>query len=306
MAVNPQLKEYVDQQVKLGVSNDVIKTALLGAGWRESDINEVMNLLPSSGVGAAKPAEIKPVEVKISSQEKPPPVSFVTSDIFQPKNEPVFESKGTAPQASFPGNKPQIIPTAGGAGPESGSGFFKKPIVPITLGVLVLLFAALAGFFYIQNNGLQTKITSLTEENASLTVKLNSSATDKKGFTDQIVSLNQTAADLNNQLSIFAVPSGTSTAELSIDIKGTLGGGGKSLYSLTTNKAIVVYVKNSKDTRVDSTLKPLLGNQVEISGTHAAGSNSITVTSVNGQAPALLQSTNTSAVKAATSTGTNQ
>lgn len=328
MAVNQQLKEYVDQQVKVGVSKDVIKSALLEAGWQESDINQAMaGFEPSSaGAGAARPVETaKPVEIKpvgakpiepkpsdvasllsklstgSGTQEKSSPVSFVTSDIFQAKNEPVFESKGVAPQTSFPGNKPQISSAAEGMGAESSDNFFKKPIVPIILGALSLLFAAAAGIFYVQNSGLQTELNSVNQENVSLNAKLSSFASDRNILTDQIASLNQTVNDLSNQLSVFAVPSGTSTAEAPVDIKGALSGGGKSLYSVTTAKAIVVYVKNSKDIRVDGTLKPLVGNQVEISGTHMAGSNFVTVTSINGKPPVLIQPASTSTAKASSS-----
>lgn len=300
MAANQQLKDYIDQQAKVGVSKGVIKSALLEAGWQESDINEAMagfeSSSPSVGtarpVEIAKPAEIKPIGIKPSGsgpQEKASPVSFVTSDIFQKKNEPMFESKGTVAQTSFLGNKPQVVSTM------KGMNFFQKPIVPIILGALSLLFVAVAGIFYMQNNSLQTKLDSVNQENESLNTKLNSLTSDKNGLTGQITSLNQIVNDLSNQLSIFAWPSNVSqTQELPITIKGILGGGGRALYWLTTNKDILVTVKNSKNPNVDGALKPLLGNQVEVSGTHLVKSDSITVTAVNGTPLASLQSTSTS------------
>ncbi len=312
MAVNQQLKDYVDQQAKVGVPNDVIKTALIEAGWQERDINEAMaGPLSSAVAGAvkpvetakpadmakpvemAKPIEIKPIEAKSSdaasflsklstgpaAQKKTFPVSFVTSDIFQPKNGPAFETKGIASQTSFSGNNPRVISVAGG----TKNDFFKKPIVPIALAAVSAVLFAGAGILYAQNSGLQAKLNSVNEESASLKAKLDSLASDKNGLTDQITSLNQTVQDLSNQLSIFAMPVGTSTAELPVNVKGMLGGGGKSLYTITTSRAIAVYVKNSKDANVDTALKPSIGSQVEISGTHAAGSQYVTVTAVNGK-----------------------
>lgn len=299
--MNQQLKDYINQQTKVGVSSDVIKTALLDAGWQESDINEAMaGSSPSAGAGiskpvdAAKPAGVNPPEIKTvdilsafsknfpgagaqSAEAKLSPASFMTSDIFQSKDESMFQSKGAAVQPLASGNKPQSVSSM------RGTSFLQKPIVPIILGAVSLVFLAGAGILYAQNSGLQAKLNSASGENASLNGKLKSLESDKIAFASQVALLNQTVSDLGNQLSIFAAPAGTSTAELPISVKGTLGGGGKSPYSLTTSRAVVVYVKNSKDAKVDAMLKPLAGNQVEISGTHGAGSNYITVTSVDGK-----------------------
>ncbi|MBI4085676.1 MAG: hypothetical protein HY433_00285 [Candidatus Liptonbacteria bacterium] len=345
MAVNQQLKDYIDQQVKVGVPNNVIKAALLETGWRETDINEAMALfVPSAGAAPAKPAEmIKPVEIKpieikpidstqpspaatagtagspqikssyfspvlpkvspgSGAQEKPAPVSFVTSDIFQPKNESAFETKGIASQTPFPVNKPQIISAAGGMGAGPGNNFFKKQIVPIVLGAVSILLFAGAGILYAQNSGLQNKINSISVESSSLKTNLDLLASDKNALTEQVATLNQAVNDLSNQLSIYASPADASkTQELPITIKGVLGGGGKAAYVLTTNKDILVAVKNSGDSRVDGVLKPLLGTQVEISGTHLLRSDSVTVTAINGAPlPPLESATATSTKNGAT------
>lgn len=346
MAPNQQLKDYIAQQVKVGVSREIIKSALLEAGWQESDIREAMAAFgsASSNAGAMKPAEstkpfevkstevkstevkpfeIKPIEVKPSDspsviskfsagsspQEKSSPVSFTTNDIFQKKNEPVFVSKGIGLQTPSSRNKSEIISEPG----ETNAGFFRKPIVSITLGAVSAVLIAGAGILSVQNSGLQTKLNSAAQENASLKTRLDSLASDKNNLTSQINSLNQIVSDLNNQLSLFALPlpsnSSTTVKEVTVSIKGVVRGGVKLQYDLVTNKNVVVHVKNSKDLKVDAVLKPLFGTEIEVMGTHSDsdyGYPSITVTSVNGKAIQELQPVNAStAPKSPTTTPPN-
>jgi len=45
---NPQLSDYVRQQLQQGKSKDAIKSELLGAGWQEADINQALGISGSS------------------------------------------------------------------------------------------------------------------------------------------------------------------------------------------------------------------------------------------------------------------
>lgn len=45
---NPQLSDYVRQQIQQGKSKDEIKSELLGAGWQEADINQALGISGSS------------------------------------------------------------------------------------------------------------------------------------------------------------------------------------------------------------------------------------------------------------------
>ncbi len=45
---NPQLSDYVRQQLQQGKSKDEIKNELLGAGWQEADINQALDIPESS------------------------------------------------------------------------------------------------------------------------------------------------------------------------------------------------------------------------------------------------------------------
>ena len=109
MAVNQQLKDYIDQQVKVGVPNNVIKAALLEAGWREIDINDAMAIFVSSaGAAAAKPAEmiktveIKPIEIKPMGSTQPSPAATAGT-----ASSPQVKSSYTSPAL------PKLSPSSG-------------------------------------------------------------------------------------------------------------------------------------------------------------------------------------------------
>ena len=316
MAANQQLKDYIIEQTKLGVSKDTVKSVLLGAGWKEEDINqavtetetgvqEIASLKPSSPVQTAqqvnqpqstqqpqpaqptKPAEVsqvfKPVNMPGSSSpvKKDSPVPFITSDIFQPKSEPVFQSSGVKTQITLnsPETKPQTISIAQN---KTGVGMGDK-ILPISLGVISIILLGGNIYFFLQNSSLGSKLDSLNSGKTSSESQTVSLAAEKKTLADEVDSLNKTIADLNSQISIFAAPADSSSTPVSFSVTGLLGGGGKLSYSLTTSKNIVLSVKNSKDTDVDTTLKPLLGTQVSMEGTHQPESNQLMVTTVDGK-----------------------
>ena len=334
MAANQQLKDYIDQQVKLGVSKDAIKVALLGAGWQESDVLEAIGGGTVSAPAAAaqfktpeimKPVEVKPIETKpievkpveITPMAKPSIPSsmpsskpFIASDIFQPKKEPMFQPRGNADQKSFSSDKPQIVSLSPS---KNGTGFLgeiKRFALPETIGLIAIAAIGAAVFFYMRNANIETKLAAANQGSSASQTLVASLTSDKANLTDQIASLSQTIDDLQNQLVIFALPQAgsSSTKEIAIKIKGTLRGGGKLSYDIVTDKNIVVSIKNSKDSNVDATLKPLFGNIIEVTGTHSDadyGRSLITVTAVNGAPLVSPQPSpaSTSTPKTATSTG---
>src|SRR3989344_2715752 len=136
MAANQELKNYIVEQTKLGVSKAAVKSALLEAGWKEDDVNQAIAEAQPVSQGAAtasfkpvspvqpvqqtqpfqpaKPAEVlqtsKPANMSglSSPVTKDSPVSFVTSDIFKSRGEPVFQPSGMKSQASS--NSPEAKP----------------------------------------------------------------------------------------------------------------------------------------------------------------------------------------------------
>ncbi len=347
MTANQQLKDYIVEQTKLGVSKDVVKSTLLGAGWKEDDINqavteaesgpqEIAPLKPASLVQPAqqasqgqstqqtqaaqpaKPAEVlqafKPVNMPASSGPvaKNSPVPFVTSDIFQPKSEQVFQSSVAKIQTQTTSNpmenKPQVVSMAQNNKLSAG---ISGKVLPISLGVISIILLGGNVYFFLQNGDIRSKFDSLNSgkvssenQTTSFESQATSLAADKKTLTDEVDSLNKTIVDLNSQISIFAAPAENASAtSVSFDVSGTLGGGGKFLYSLTTSKNIVLFVKNSKDAKVNSALKSLLSTRVQLGGTHEAESNYLTVETVNGQSVLEIAKA-AAAAQASTSTST--
>lgn len=347
MAANQQLKDYIIEQTKLGISKDTVKSALLEAGWKEDDINqavtetdsgpqEIASLKPSSLVQPiqqvkptqpvqqaqaqpqpqqAKPAEIsqvfKPVNMPGSSSpaKKDSPVPFITSDIFQAKSEPVFQSSVAKTQTTSNSmeNKQQVVSVT--QNDKLGTGMGDK-ILPISLGVVSIILLGGNIYFFLQNGNLSSELASLNNVKASSESQATAFAADKKNLTDQVDSLNKTIADINSQILIFAAPTDSSSTPASFSVAGMLSGGGKSLYSLTTNKNIVLWVKNSKDADVDTVLKSLLGTSIKLEGTHQPESNQLIVTTVNGQlvlgaAKAAAEAATTAAAAAAKTTASS-
>lgn len=295
MATNPQLKDYIAQQTKVGVSKDVIKNALIEAGWEESDINQAIEEASSSSpamVSSAVVSTIQPQAVKLSETfqasrplepatqaTKPSHVSFVASDIFRQKGESVFQPAGTSIKSNIPDVKPAAVISG-----MKDKLINKDKMLPIvSLGVLSAVFLAGNIYLFFQNSSLNSRIGDLSKNSSSLEKQVASLTNDRKSLAEQVNSLSETVADYASQLSIFALPSGTSTGAIPFAVSGTLGGGGKSLYILTTSGNILLLVKNSKDVNVDAALKPLIGTKVKLDGTHQSGANQLTVTAVNDQ-----------------------
>ncbi len=301
MTTNQQLNDYINQQTKLGVSKDTIKSSLLGAGWSENDVTQAITEAESGTQTVAPLTPSQPFSKPAEPAVKSSPVSLVTSDIFRAKDEPVFQSAEiNKTEISNPAEtKPQIV-SSSVKGKPTGSG----RLLPIILGVLSAALLSGNIYFFLQNGSLNSKLVALSNNASSVDAQMSSLSNDKKTLSDQINSLNITMADLNNQLSIFALPlsgSTTTVQEVPVNVKGTLRGGGKFLYDVVTNKNIVVHIKNSKDSNVDATLKPLFGTEVEVIGVHSSldySLPSITITSVNSQPIRPAQSTNTNTAKA--------
>lgn len=287
---NQQLKDYFIQQSKLGISKDAIKSALLEAGWSESDVNGAMaESSPAAQVAPqTTPAQTStPAVISQSFQKQPetaakPSSPFITSDIFKPRGEPVFQPMTSVNASNVIGEKQEIASVS-----------LKKKLMEegnkiliIFLGIASIVLLMGNVYFFLQNGNLNGRIDSLRKASSLLGDKetqIVSLSSEKTALSDQVDSLNKTIADLNGQLSIFAPSPAGSTIPIPFDVNGTLGGGGKSLYSITTSKGIILFVKNSRDATVDAFLKPLLETNVRLEGTHQSGSVQLTATAVNGQ-----------------------
>ncbi len=272
MAANQQLKDYIAQQTKLGVSKDAIKSALMSAGWNEPDILQALSETE------AVPPEIQPA--KPSPMVKPAessPVSFVTSDIFKPKGDDVFQPKEPI-RSAVSESKPEIVSME-----EKGKRSLAGKLAKILVGVVFLTLLGGNVYFFLQTRNAGSQVDSLNVTNTGLVAEKDSLSRDKSSLTAEIDSLNKTIAELNNQLSIFAAqPANSSSGIVSFKIKGTISLV-KQQYLLTTSQNIILTVKNSTNSSVNAALKLFVGKEAEIAGTHQAGSPQVDVTTINGQ-----------------------
>ncbi len=263
---NQQLVDYVKQQIQGGVAIDAIKKALLDAGWPAQDVEDSMKAAtPASGTAAA--VTTQPI---VAAQKKIDPVAALGGS---PETHPL--SSGASSKTTFFADGPHVA-----ASQEHSWGRVATGV----MGVIIVLLLAIIGYMYYSLNG---KVATVSGQNASsasetqgLQAQLTKIAQDKTDLTNQIQGLTADNQALMSEVGLF-VPQATSTT---VTIKGTLATTSMG-YVLTTPHMIVLTVKNSKDAKVDVTLKPLVGKMTELTGTHKSGVLEITVTAVNGMAP---------------------
>lgn len=274
MAVNQQLKDYIVQQTKLGVSRDAIKSALASAGWNEADITQAFSEIETAPP-EIQPAKPSPMVKTVETQ----PVSFVTSDIFKAKGDSIFKPEAS-PSSVFP-EKPKIVSV-------DGKGKRSLPGIPAKIVVGLIIVASVGGnaYLFLQNKSASSQIDSLNKINAGLQSDRGSVSKERDSLSSEVNSLNGTITELNNQLSIFAAqPTNSSSGIISFKVKGTVGVS-KTQYFVTTPQSVVFYVKNSTDPAVSSALKLFVGKEIEIAGTHQAVSPQLIIVTIKGKSPA--------------------
>jgi hypothetical protein len=301
--IQDQLVDYISSQMKIGVPRDSIKTTLLAAGWQAADVEDTLSKVESSKTsqpitsGPAGPA-IGPKPVAPSSAMKTEPQVMKVSDLIS-ASDPAMSVKPVAAARDTSKKSPMIGPTttAGTMTATQLSGNQKefppkdhssrKPlIIEGVLGLVVVILAVFAGFLYFQNGGLTTKLNSLTADSANVTSQLSALQQQVSASTTlltvQVGELNAKNQDLQTELSFYAVPPGaaagaTSTAMLT----GTLSGGDKVPYTITTSYGTKIYVANSKDPGIIAAFTPIGTSTAQFAGMFVLGSDSITITSVN-------------------------
>lgn len=294
---NQQLVDYIKSQLQLGVAKEAVRSTLLQAGWGEGDMSEALNAAtPAAPAAVSAPAATtSPVSQNPPREVRPTtPVSspLLTRDIFQSKSlpgqgEPFFQPK-PAEQVFQP--KKEALSPAQKNGPvvavtpttprKQSSG--KGTVFRIVGIVLVTASLGAVGFFYKQVADLQGKLNELSSGGAGASSQIATLTQERDKLVAEVAALKNENTQLVAELAIFAgQPTATSTAP--ITAKGVLSGGGKAQYALTTKSGVVAYVKNSKDMKVDAALKPFVGTEIEISGTHVTASRDVTVTAVNGK-----------------------
>lgn len=295
---NPQLVDYIKQQLQLGVSKDAIRGTLSQAGWPEADINEALS---ASGPGAAQPSSpampaaqaapstpstpavsAKPAAsaapasalsqfAQKSSASAPQSSPFVTKDIFQPKGESTFQPKI------------QTMP-AQAAAQSAGSSSLRKYIILAVWIIVILGLAGWSAYLFWQNGTLKKEVSQSAGLSSALeqaNAQVASLTNEKSSLASQFDAVNLEKTDLLLHLSFFVAPAGGATTT-NVSVSGTLGGGGKNPYTVTTDRQVVLSVKNSSDSDVSKALLPLIGSEAAVSGVYVPGTREITVQAVNG------------------------
>ncbi len=296
--VQQQIIEYIKSQLKLGVSRDDVKNALVGTGWLAQDVED--SIKSAEGVSAVtKPQEPSPVKeapkdkpivvsdlVSVSKMEIGFPAEKITDvkTIAKPAEKKIEPPKEQPKKEESKKDQPKIVSVATGV---SGNHFNKTTIVLIILAVFVAGGVGGTGFFYFQNRGLNEKIAGLEVAaqggNTTLNNKIADLTAKNESLGKDLDAAKKESADILFELSFFAVTPGTSSSSpVAIpEIKGKLEKI-KLVYYLLTPRGAELMVKNSIDKNVDTALKGLIGSDITLSGTYLPGSRGLTVQSVNG------------------------
>lgn len=293
---NAQLVDYVKQQLKKGIAKEAILKALKDVGWPDAEISAAM-------AEADAPANSTPSATAI-------PVASSPSQAAAQSAQPVVTQQVSSPAATaaasgdsgmtFKINEIMMSPSANPdklALPKQ-----KAKLLPL---VIILAFVALAGvgaaiYFFLQGREGADKLTSLNERIKGMEANLTLLSQAKQDLEAKLAAATQDKEALNAELAPFVStePFQSSTPELPVTIKGLLSGGDNRTFAITTAAKITFYVKNWKDKGVDAALRPNLGKEVTLSGTHAPGSIEITVTDINGTTIQFSTSTTTATTTA--------
>jgi|GEM_PF-5731637 len=277
---NSQLTAYVTAQLDKGVSRDAITQALIGAGWVQADVEaavgEVMqqraggaSVQPVETASAAQPFQAQPLQQPAAAQ----PISYAATEpaastVTSPATATVTPASFFATSSSTP-----IDGSVALAPKRSMAWLF------ILVGIILAL-GIIGGVVYAFFLSGSADLPSVTDQNAQ-GQQLQTLQQERDQLQGQVSGLTASVTDLENQLGIF-VPSTSATVPLTI--RGNLASTTASSFTLETSRGIVLTVSNGKDASVAAVLAPLVGAEVELTGTHAPGSTLLKVTAVNGSA----------------------
>lgn len=208
----------------------------------------------------------------------------VAKDIFQPKGEVVFQprvqlSGGGTPAAATAAT---TVTTSVSAHPS----VFKKYFLAVVAVVVISALGGGSAYLFLQLRSLKTAATEIQTIRASLeqaNAQIASLMDEKSSLASQLEITNSEKADLLLNLSFLVAPAGEA-ASAEATVGGIVGTGGKGQYTLTTDRGVVLNIRNSAKPEVARALQPLVGKRVSLRGSYLPGSREITVLEVNGTA----------------------
>lgn len=307
--VQDQLTDYISSQMKLGVSRDAIRSALIAAGWAAGDVEDTLKkaenvnsptaraMKPSPPMGDGAPSGGAAIMGGANAVPKAAdPQSIRVSDLVSATD--VMSAAGSFGK-SISKNERAKPAAAGRAATEVNPGLLEKKqggSIMMIAGIMIILgLTGLAGFLYFQNSGLAAKVAALSSKSADVASRVASFKSEVQALNAtttalaaKVASLTEENRELQANLSFMGktLTGSSATSSETVSISGTLTAGKSPYYTLTTRYNVIVSVANSKDVRVDAALKPLVNStsSVKLTGTHVPGSGFITVTAVNGAA----------------------
>jgi hypothetical protein len=282
--IQNQLVDYISSQLKLGVSRDSVKTALVGVGWAAQDVEDTFKKVEQPATSVQQPAQQSAVSPAAAAKSPDIRVSDLVSASLTPTV--LLSSHDTAPKVS-----PTMMRDKMSAAPAVGQPMKRMGKSAFVMIGLILVLAGVSAYLYFQNSSLSSQVQTLGGQSqgsvsqvSSLNDQVQALNVSNTSLTAQIAQLSTQVQELQTELSFFMVPVGQSaTVPVAATVAGVLSGG-KPTYIVTTAEGVKVSVKNSADADVKAALQPLLGvaGTVQISGTHNPGSPSVTVSDVNG------------------------
>ena len=302
---NQQLIDYIKGQMMAGVSESDIRKILKDAGWPDADIEDgVKGAKPGTTVGQSAvvaSAASSPFTGQAAKSEEPaktePKKEAMNFDFMS--NPAGMATMGVSADKGKDSGKPMAMPgdAAVGIGSAKSSG---GRLPWIIAGVAILALVGSIVYFISKTGKLSDVSDQLTATNAALNAQLAELNNSGAASATELDAAKKAVKDVTDQLNLFVIPqntTGTSAAK-PFALRGLVGQA-KGIYNLTTINGLVLSVKNSKDAKLDFSLKPFIGANVELAGTHIPGAYEITVQMVNGSE---LQSAPTSTPPTATTT----
>ena len=308
--IQNQLIDYINAQMKLGVTRDAVRSALVGAGWNAADVDDTLKSMDSgkagmagAAVAGAKPGATtaaEPQVIKVSDL-----VSASPSLGQSPASSPSVMPSGTAFKdgAKSPLTGPAVKPSAaamsigtpitsysspigkGMGAPHSSRGAL---VTEIILGILFVVAGGMAGFLYYQNTNLAGQLSALNGQSAKVNLQLSTlqsqTVASTTALTGQVGALSGEIQELKNELAFYAAPPNTSSTATSTLVTGTVAPGARGSYIITGAYGGKVTVENAKASSTIAALTPLVGTSTvsQFAGTSVPGSGIITLTAVNG------------------------
>jgi hypothetical protein len=300
---NQQLVDYINAQRAKGVGRDAINAALIGAGWNQADVSAAMDsVFPATTPGvAAVPGSMARSTAPFSTTPGASSTAgFSTGPVaFSPQPSKPVSSIGSPMGSSLPSSfsAPRTTPVTAADLSAPQEHHLSKPLIAAIIVVVLLVIGGLAYWYF--GNSTPTPAAPGVASTAS-TGNTDQVTQANSQLQSQVTQLQAQVTNDENQLSIFAA---TTTKEVPLTIHGTLQQASSTkVFTLTTDRNIILVVSNSKDPKVVSALGSLVGTTVELTGTHPPVSALLKVTAVNGNLvnPPVVATSTTSTAPAAT------